>query len=90
MHFSNNIDLVSAILGGIIIGISSTGFLLASGKLTGISGFVENTISPAMRLDDKLWSISYVMGLVRINKYCSMLWVMNYTYRWLLVLLLHL
>jgi uncharacterized protein len=50
--------------GGIIIGVSSTGFLIASGKLTGISGFVENSISPALRADDKLWSWSYLCGLI--------------------------
>jgi uncharacterized membrane protein YedE/YeeE len=58
------LDLASAVVGGVIIGISSTGFLLASGKLSGISGFVENTLSPAVPLDDKLWAIAYLVGLI--------------------------
>lgn len=64
MRFADDIDLGAAVVGGVIIGISSTGFLVASGKLTGISGFVENSISPAVKYDDKLWAWSYVIGLI--------------------------
>jgi uncharacterized membrane protein YedE/YeeE len=52
------------VLGGVILGISTTGFLMASGKLTGVSGFVENSISPAVKFDDKLWAWAYMLGLV--------------------------
>lgn len=38
--------------------------MINSGKLTGISGFVENSISPAVKFDDKLWAWSYVFGLM--------------------------
>lgn len=34
------------------------------GKLTGISGFVESSISPATSVDNKLWSWSYCIGLI--------------------------
>jgi uncharacterized protein len=64
VHLSPHIDFAAACLGGLIIGVSSTGFLVASGKLTGISGIVENSISPGVKLDDKLWAWSYVLGLV--------------------------
>ena len=64
IHFADNIELGAAVLGGVILGISSTSFLVASGKLTGISGFVENSISPLVPLDDKLWAWSYMLGLI--------------------------
>ena len=64
MRLSDDIDLGAAVVGGVIIGISSTGFLIASGKLTGISGFVENTITPKTSLDKKLWVWSYIIGLM--------------------------
>jgi uncharacterized membrane protein YedE/YeeE len=64
MRLADDIDMAGGVLGGVILGVSSTGFLLASGRLTGISGFVENSISPAVKLDDKLWALSYLLGLI--------------------------
>jgi uncharacterized protein len=63
MHLAENIDLVSGTIGGVIIGIASTGFLIVTGKLTGISGIVENFLLPT---DDEknAWSLSYLAGLV--------------------------
>ena len=64
VKLSDDIDFSSAVLGGVILGLSSTGFLIASGKLTGISGFVENTLSPRSSFDTKLWSSMYLIGLM--------------------------
>ena len=72
MRFADNIDLGSAVLGGVIIGISTTCFLMISGKLTGISGFVENSISPAVKFDEKLWSWSYLIGLMLAGTIASL------------------
>lgn len=63
MHLAENIDLVSGTIGGVIIGLASTGFLVVTGKLTGISGIVENFLLPTA--DDKnSWSLAYLAGLV--------------------------
>lgn len=63
-HLADNIDFGAAVLGGIIIGIASTGFLLASGKLTGLSGFVETAITPRSKIDEKIWVWSYIIGMM--------------------------
>mmetsp|Transcript_25365 Transcript_25365/g.42480 ORF Transcript_25365/g.42480 Transcript_25365/m.42480 type:complete len:150 (+) Transcript_25365:72-521(+) len=64
IHLSSDIDFASAVVGGLILGCSSTFYLLFSGKLTGISGLVENSISPSNSLDDKLSSWAYLSGLI--------------------------
>jgi len=46
-----------------VIGVASTGFLLVTGRLSGISGIVENFLVPGSGWS-KSWSCSYVAGLV--------------------------
>ena len=63
MHLANNIDLQSGVLGGLIIGASSSAFMYLSGKTTGISGIVEGVLI-ANAGDDKSWTLSYFLGLL--------------------------
>lgn len=63
MHLANNINLESGILGGLIIGGSSSIFMYLSGKTTGISGIVEGVLI-AKEGDDKSWTVSYFLGLL--------------------------
>lgn len=71
MILASNIDLVSASIGGLIIGVSSAGYLYFTGRLTGISGFVENVCSSAP-WGDKFWSWSHLCGLLSAGYYYSL------------------
>lgn len=62
MHLAENIDFQSGAIGGLIIGVASSGFLLITGRLTGISGTVENCLVPSD--GTKTWNWSYIAGLV--------------------------
>ena len=68
MHFAENIDLVSGTIGGVIIGIASTSFLIVTGKLTGISGIVENFLIPSDDEKNK-WSLAYLAGMLQLYGY---------------------
>ena len=63
MHFANNIDIQSGLIGGLIIGASSTVLMFLHGKVTGISGILEGMIifSPH---DGMRWCWSYIAGLL--------------------------
>ena len=63
MHLANNIDMQSGLIGGLIIGFSSTALMFTHGKITGISGILGNMIIFRPN-DEKRWCWSYVMGLV--------------------------
>jgi hypothetical protein len=63
MKFSNDIDFASSVVGGIIIGISATFFLLITGKLSGISGIVEDSMVPVPD-KNKSWTMSYLAGMI--------------------------
>ncbi len=47
--------------GGLMIGLSAAFFLLASGRMSGISGILENTLKP--QHPNFAWSLSYLLGL---------------------------
>ena len=50
------------VLGGVIIGLAATVMLLFSGKVTGISGIVGETLSS--KTPDKKWRLLFIAGLV--------------------------
>jgi hypothetical protein len=47
--------------GGVLIGLSAAIFLLTSGRITGISGIIENTVQPVT--GKFVWSLAYLVGL---------------------------
>ena len=47
--------------GGLLIGLASALFLLLSGRISGISGILENSLQPTDRAF--AWSIAYLSGL---------------------------
>ena len=59
MHLANNIDLQNGLLGGILLGISSSAFMFLTGKVTGMSGICEGTVS----VKGESWNFSYIAGL---------------------------
>ena len=54
-------DWINALLGGVIIGISVSLMLLWNGRVTGISGIINGTLSPVK--GDTGWRVLFVVGL---------------------------
>ena len=63
MHLAQDIDLTHGVLGGLLIGASSTVLYYVTGRTTGISGIVEGVIVNQVG-DAKGWTITYVAGLM--------------------------
>ena len=58
IHFTPGMSL----LGGVLIGISSALFILANGRIAGISGILGGLLS--RRPTDMAWRIAFLLGLV--------------------------
>lgn len=54
-------EWINALLGGVLIGISVSLMLLLNGRVTGISGIINGTLSPEK--GDTLWRVLFVAGL---------------------------
>ncbi len=54
-------DWINALLGGVIIGISVSLMLLWNGRVTGISGIINGTLSPVK--GDTGWRVLFITGL---------------------------
>lgn len=54
---------VSALMGGALIGLAAVWFMLANGRIAGISGIVNRLLPP---YGDRLWAerVAFVLGLV--------------------------
>jgi uncharacterized protein len=52
----------SALLGGMLLGLSSALLMLFNGRVAGISGIVSGLINP--QKDDYLWRFMFVIGMV--------------------------
>jgi len=57
----HNFTPLSALLGGILIGLSASAMLLLDGKIAGISGILAGVIRPVK--GDTLWRICFLAGL---------------------------
>jgi uncharacterized membrane protein YedE/YeeE len=67
MHLAENIQLTNGVIGGLIIGLTSTAMYYLTGKVTGISGIVEDVVlaKPCKEEEDWCsWTHSYVAGIV--------------------------
>ena len=51
-----------SLLGGILIGSASALFILANGRIAGISGIVGGLLRP--RTGDLIWRIAFLLGLI--------------------------
>jgi uncharacterized membrane protein YedE/YeeE len=69
MHLTDNSALQNGIIGGIVIGLSASGFMYCSGKITGLSGIVEGLITSS----GEGWHYSYVSGLLSSGLLCHYL-----------------
>ncbi len=57
-----NQDWINALLGGVIIGGAVSLMLLLNGRVTGISGIINETLTPVK--GDNAWRFLFVVGLV--------------------------
>ena len=57
-----NFTPLSALAGGLMIGISASALLLVAGRMAGISGIVAGLLPPAQ--GDALWRLLFLGGLV--------------------------
>ena len=55
-------DPVSALSGGVLIGVASVLLMVLSGRIAGISGIVAGLLTPGA--SDKGWRIAFIIGLV--------------------------
>lgn len=53
---------ISAVMGGALIGLASTGLLLFHGRIAGISGIFGGLLQP--RNGDVSWRLAFVVGLL--------------------------
>ena len=53
---------VSALLGGVMIGLAASALVLVNGRIAGISGILGGSLEGSK--DDLLWRISFLTGLV--------------------------
>lgn len=56
-----NFTPVSGLVGGLMIGLSAAFFLLASGRISGISGILEGALRAPR--DGRGWRLAYLAGL---------------------------
>jgi uncharacterized membrane protein YedE/YeeE len=59
MHLVRDIDIQHGLLGGVVLGVSASAFMLLTGKITGLSGIAEGVVS----IKGENWNYSYIAGL---------------------------
>jgi uncharacterized membrane protein YedE/YeeE len=57
-----NFTPISALIGGVLIGVSASALLLFNGKIAGISGIFAGLLRPAN--DDSAWRACFIGGLL--------------------------
>jgi len=57
-----NFTPVSALIGGVLIGLAASVLLLASGRIAGISGVLSGLLAPVR--GDRLWRAVFLFGLI--------------------------
>jgi uncharacterized membrane protein YedE/YeeE len=57
-----NFSAVSAMIGGLLIGLSSAFLLFSLGRIAGISGIISGAITANM--PEKAWRLSFIIGII--------------------------
>lgn len=53
---------ISGLVGGLLIGLSASAFVLLNGRVTGISGILGGVLSPDQ--GDIAWRVAFIVGLI--------------------------
>lgn len=59
----HNFTPVSALLGGVLIGLASVWLLAANGRIAGVSGILHGLVAPTAR-SEALWRAWFIAGLL--------------------------
>ena len=57
-----NSDFISALIGGVLIGLAASGMMWANGRVMGVSGILGGLLTPQAK--DVLWRILFLAGIV--------------------------
>ncbi|MET0387742.1 MAG: YeeE/YedE family protein [Polyangiales bacterium] len=63
----HNFTPVSALIGGVLIGLAASLFLLGIGRVAGISGILGGLIAPGSERAERGWRGAFVLGLLAIG-----------------------
>jgi len=55
-------DPISALIGGVLIGLASALLMLLNGRIAGVSGILGGALT--MSAGDKVWRFSFIVGLI--------------------------
>jgi uncharacterized membrane protein YedE/YeeE len=55
-------DPISALIGGVLIGLASALLMLLNGRIAGVSGILGGALT--MSAGDKVWRFSFIAGLI--------------------------
>lgn len=58
LHFTP----LTALAGGLLIGVAATLFILVNGRVAGVSGIIGGLLRPAA--GDVMWRVAFVLGLI--------------------------
>ena len=73
----DNFTPLSALLGGVLIGLSAAGLMLSHGRIAGISGIVSSALNRP-RDTESPWRFAFVAGLVAGGALMAQLMPANY------------
>jgi len=54
-------NIPRGLIGGLILGASSSAFMLTAGRITGISGILDSALTSSAEIS---WPIAYILGLL--------------------------
>ncbi len=55
-------EILSALLGGALIGVAASGLMYYLGRIAGISGIFHGVLNP--KAGDTVWRLSFILGLL--------------------------
>ena len=71
-----NADWLSALCGGIVIGLAAGAFLLTYGRVLGVSGIASGVLN--FRRGDIGWRVLFLLGVISGGAVASRLWPENF------------
>lgn len=60
-------NIISPLLGGILIGLSATLLLWLNGRVAGVSGIVGSLLSPRTDPEERRWRFAFLVGLIGVG-----------------------
>ena len=67
---------LSALVGGILIGLAASGMLLTNGRIMGVSGILGGLLTP--QKGNIGWRLAFVLGLLTASFFANKLGILNF------------